>query len=233
MLDTDRNRLLERCSLFCGLPTATLDHITRAVQPITIKQGKVLFRRGDTVNGCYTIFSGAMKVSRFEENDKETFLAIVGVGDIIGEIGLVDRKPRSATVTALCDCELGLLSLRDFERLAMENSEVYRYLLVSLCARMRETNETVRTRDFSLCYRLSQIFLQLIDKFGVSLPDGRILINQKITQTELGSMAGFSREIVNRQLSKWRKAQLISKISGFYCMSDVPSWQKLCSEQET
>ena len=228
--DSDKKLLMERSALFRGLPSGTLDRLIDAVQPLSIKKGRVLFRRGDTVNGCYTIFSGAMKVSRSEDNEKETFLAMVGAGDIIGEIGLVDRKPRSATITALSDCELGLLSLRNFERLAIENTEVYRYLLVSLCDRMRQTNETVRIRDFSLCYRLSQIFLRLAETFGVALPDGRLLINQKITQAELGRMAGFSREIVNRQVSKWRRDQLLSKISGYYCLSNRQDWQKLCEQ---
>ena len=230
-ISSENKRLLERSILFRGLPTPTLDRIANAVQPVSIKQGKVLFRRGDTVNGCYTIFKGAMKVSRIEAEEKETFLAMVGAGDLVGEIGLVDRKPRSATVTAFSDCELGRLSLKDFETIAVENVETYRNLLVSLCSRLRETNETVRTKNFSLCYRLAQVLLKLVDTFGVELPDGRLLVNQKITQAELGRMAGFSREIVNRQLSKWQHDQLLFKISGYYCLADVPSWQKYCGQQ--
>jgi len=229
--NSEKKQVVEGNTLFHELPPSTRDRVMNVVQPISIKRGKVLFRRGDTVNGLYAIFSGAMKVTRIEAGDKETLLAMVFAGDLVGEIGLVDRKPRSATVTAFSDCELGMLALRDFERLALENADIYRYLLVSTCNRLRETNETVRARSFSMCYRLAQILLKLVDTFGVELPDGRILIHQKITQAELGRMAGFSREIVNRQLSKWRNAQLLSKISGYYCMADMPSWQKFCGQQ--
>jgi CRP-like cAMP-binding protein len=59
------------------------------------------------------------------------------------------------------------------------------------------------------------------------LPDGRILIRQKISQSELGQMVGATRENVNRQLTEWRRQRLLSRIGGYYCLVSASAFEPL------
>jgi CRP-like cAMP-binding protein len=69
--------------------------------------------------------------------------------------------------------------------------------------------------------------LQLARSCGEELPDRRILIRQKVSQAELGSMIGAARENVNRQLGKWSRRRLLTRISGYYCLEDPAALEPL------
>jgi CRP-like cAMP-binding protein len=76
------------------------------LQPVELIENDLLFRRDAGVDGCYFVERGALKVSVEDHTGGQTWLAIVGAGDWVGELGLLDRHPRSATVTALTACRL-------------------------------------------------------------------------------------------------------------------------------
>ncbi|MEL6372375.1 MAG: Crp/Fnr family transcriptional regulator [Pseudomonadota bacterium] len=220
----DYAAMLEANALFNGLARETLRRLAATMRSVHVDGGKVLFRQGDTAQGCYCVASGVLKVSICSagEDDEmaETLLAILGRGDVIGEMALVDRLPRSATITALKDTELGLISTADFERIADADTEIYRHLLRVLSARLRTSNETKAQERKRMCERIALVLVRLGEAFGEPLPDGRILIRQKFSQAQLGQMAGCARENVNRQLNAFKREALISKISSYYCIHD-------------
>lgn len=214
----DVRAILASDRLFQGLPEASLDRLVTLVRPRPIAAEKIVYREGDTANGCYVILEGTLKVSRFAPDGDETFLAVVGGGDVIGEMALVDRMPRSATVTTLRDCELGHIALDDFEKLAVADQEIYRHLSRALSTRLRASNETLTLQQRPMDERLARLFVRLADGFGETLPDGRVLIRHKFSQVQIGQMAACARENVSRQLNQWRKDQLILRVSGYYCL---------------
>ncbi|MGI9385645.1 MAG: Crp/Fnr family transcriptional regulator [Methyloligellaceae bacterium] len=214
----DVRAILASDRLFQGLPEASLDRLAALVRPRRVPTEKIVYREGDTANGCYVIIDGTLKVSRFAPDGDEIFLAVVGGGDVIGEMALVDRMPRSATVTTLRDCELGHVALNDFEKLAVADQEIYRHLSRALSTRLRASNETLTLQQRPMDERLARLFVHLADGFGETLPDGRILIRHKFSQVQLGQMAACARENVSRQLKQWRSDELISRVSGYYCL---------------
>ncbi len=70
----------------------------------------------------------------------------------------------------------------------------------------------------SLKARLARVVLRLAQNFGERLPDGRILIRQKLSQAELGRMVGAARENINRQLAEWCSAKVLTRVSAYYCI---------------
>jgi CRP/FNR family transcriptional regulator, cyclic AMP receptor protein len=187
----------------------------------------VVFREGDAPEGCYLILKGAVKVSVYEPDGQQSLLAILGQGDVVGEMALLDRQPRSATVTALKGCELCHLRTAVFDRLAQSDVAVYRQLVRVLSARLRAGNERYALQRMALGGRLAKALLQLAHSCGEELPDRRILIRQKVSQEELGNMIGAARENVNRQLSEWLRSRLLSRISGYYCLEDPAALEPL------
>lgn len=214
--------VLGRSDLFGGLGRDSLDRLAAIVRPVAFTKGKTLFNRGDPVNGCYAILDGALKVSIVEDGGSETLIAVLGPGDVAGEMGMVDRQPRSATVSALKASTLGHLPLKDFELLANRDTEIYRHLLRVLSGRLRTANQTLVDRQQPTAGgRLARALLRLSEGFGEPVPQDRVLIRQKITQSQLGTMAGCARENVSRQISEWRRDGLLTRISGYYCIEDI------------
>ncbi len=223
----DPKLILKTSALFGDLDDQFLDKLTASLQTMSIKKNRILFSQGDDVNGCYMILDGTMKVSIMESDGEESLLAVLGRGDIVGEMGVIFDNKRSATATALKDATLGYLSINNFERLANAHPQIYRNLLIIVCRRLKETNQNFVNQQLALNERLARTLLNLSETFGEMLPDGRLCIRHKLTQVLLGRMTNASRENVNRQLSLWRDDKILSQISGYYCLHDLPVWKKL------
>jgi CRP-like cAMP-binding protein len=216
-----------RTSPFGWLGHDAIDYILRTSRASRPKPGTVVFRAGDAADGCYLILEGAVKVSLADADGRHSLLAVLGQGDVVGEMALLDRAPRSATVTALRGCELCHLNMAAFDRLAQSDIAVYRQLLRVLSERLRAGNERYALQRTALAGRLARALLQLARSCGEELPDRRILIRQKVSQAELGSMIGAARENVNRQLGKWSRRRLLTRISGYYCLEDPAALEPL------
>lgn len=213
--------ILERCALFSGLEKEALDRLARYSRRVSLEKGEQLFEMGDPSDGCYTILEGVFKISVPLSDGKETLLNIMGAGDVIGEIGLIDTQPRSAAVTALKPSTLAFLASRDFKHVADANPGIYLHMLQILSARVRTSTEAAAMQTtLPLHGRLAHVFLRLAEGFGENLEGGRILIRHKCTQEDLARMAGSARENVNRQIKEWVEDGHVSRISSYYCIEN-------------
>jgi len=195
---------------------------------IALEQNQRLFAQGDPPDGCYAILEGVMKVSATAADGQEALLAMLGAGDVIGEMGLIDAQPRSASATALKPCSLAFLASRDFKHAADANPVIYKHMLGVLSGRLRASNESATMQRFQpLSGRLARVFLRLAEGFGEPLEGGRVLIRQKFTQAELARMAGSARENVNRQIKEWTREGLVNRISNYYCLEDTGKLRQL------
>lgn len=220
--------VLEGSHLFAGLNRAALDALARHACPLTLEQGQTLFRQGDDSDGCYAILSGVLKVSIVGPHDEEALLAILGEGEVIGEMGLINNEPRSAAAVALTPCSLAFLATRDFLQFADAHPSVYRHMLEIVSVRLRDADEYFGALlRLPMGGRLARLFLRLGEVFGHPLDRDRILVRRKFTQTDLARMTASARENVNRQLSDWRKAGIVSRISGYYCLEDTARLRQL------
>jgi CRP/FNR family cyclic AMP-dependent transcriptional regulator len=208
-------------SLLMALPDRLARVLLARARPVRLKAGNVLFAAGDTTDGCYLIEDGLLKVTVGLATKGERIVSILAPGSVVGELSVIDGSPRSATVTAIRDSRLSFVSRHIFQAFAEDNPEVFRYLTMLLAQRLRETNLVVATTSFmSLKGRLARALLTLAEAFGRDVGSGRILIHQKLTQSDLAAMAGFARENVNRMLNEWQGAGLLSRLSGYYCIED-------------
>lgn len=199
-----------------------LDGLARYSRLVTLEKSELLFGQGDPSDGCYAILDGVLKVSATGSDGDQALLAMLGAGDVIGEMGLIDGQPRCARATALKPCSLAFLATRDFKHVADANPVIYLQMLEILSARLRTSNESVTMQLFlPLRGRLARVFLRLAEGFGEPLEGGRILIRQKFTQAELARMTGSARENVNRQIKEWAREGLVSRISSYYCLEDA------------
>jgi CRP/FNR family transcriptional regulator, cyclic AMP receptor protein len=122
---------------------------------------------------------------------------------------------------------LSFLKRSDFADFAKKHPDVYQFLVALLAARLRETDTTVAAGTFlPLRGRIARTLLDLAHDFGQDVGAGRIVIHQKIGQSDLAAMAGIARESLSRILTDWQRRKLVSRLSGYYCIEDKKRLQE-------
>ncbi|SRR6266705_647058 len=208
-------------NLLAAVPQELAGRLFAKARPTRIAAGQALFVAGEPGTGCYRVEHGLLKVSALSPSGSERILAIVGPGSVVGELSLLDAGPRSATVVAVRDCELSFVSRGEFEAFAEEHPQVYKHLLTLLAQRLRNTNVVVAAASFlSLKGRVARSLLDLAEAFGHEVGAGRVLIRQKISQSDLAAMAGIARENVSRILNDWKRHNVVTRLAGYYCLED-------------
>jgi CRP/FNR family cyclic AMP-dependent transcriptional regulator len=188
---------------------------------VRLAADEVLFLAGDPGNGCYRVEEGLLKVGMVSPAGSERILAILGPGSIVGELSVIDGKPRSASVTAVRDSRLSFVSKEGFETVADRHPELYKHMLQMLAARLRDADAVVAAGSFlPLSGRVARCLLELAAAFGEDVGGGRVVIRHKIGQSDLAAMAGIARENVSRVLNDWARRKLITRFAGYYCLED-------------
>ena len=123
------------------------------------------------------------------------------MGEIFGEIALLDGGPRTADALAMTDCELMVIDRREFVPLVESRPDVALKLIEVLCGKLRHTSEQIEDMMFlDLPARLAKTLLRLAGNAKLS-SQGRVMI----TQREIGQIIGMSRESTNKQLRLWEQ----------------------------
>ena len=98
-LEPARARLVQH-PIFSGLPAARLEAAARQLVELPMATGRAIVRQGDPADRFYLIGEGTVRVTQAADGGEEVHLRDLGPGDVFGEIGLLRRMPRTATVTA-------------------------------------------------------------------------------------------------------------------------------------
>ena len=203
------------------LPEQLFSNLFRRATTVKLKGDQVLFLVGDNGDGCYRVEDGLLKVTMISRDGNERILSFLGPGAIVGEMSIIDQLPRCASVVAVRASVLSFLDRADFVDFAKEHSQVYESLLTLLSRRLRETDTTIAAGTFlPLCGRVACTLLELAQEFGQDVGSGRIVVRQKISQKDLAAMTGIARESVSRILSNWKRRNLVTQLSGYYCIEN-------------
>ena len=180
--------------------------------------GATLFHEGDAGDSLYVVIDGRVRISRLSGSGAEATLAIVSKGDCVGEFALLDSRPRSATATAQTATRTFVVSRDDFRDWVRQRPEASLALLETLSLRLRRTDEAITDLMFlDLPHRLAKHLLTLAA--SVEPQPGRRLRIQ-VTQGELASMLGVSRESVNKQLNQFARDGWITISRGAVTIDD-------------
>jgi CRP/FNR family transcriptional regulator len=190
--------MLRGAPLFAGLGDDAWDALVARLTTVTLARGDVLFRAGDPGDALYVVDSGKIKITRTAADGREQAIALLGPGDLLGELAIFDAQPRGATATAVNDTTLAALTGAEFDAWLDDHPRAARGLLRALAERLRQTNEHMADLVFTdVPGRTAKTLLALAERFGT--PDGRVA--HDLTQEELAQLVGASRETVNKALS--------------------------------
>jgi hypothetical protein len=140
---------------------------------------------------------------------------------IVGELSLFDGAARSSSASAIHESKLSFVSRAAFDAIASARPEIYRYITAALTRRLRDLDEALKATSFlPIKGRAATVLLSLSDAFGNDIGSGRILIRQKVSQSDLAAMAGIARANFSRILQDWKRRSLVSRLAGYYCLED-------------
>ena len=205
----DKRELVSGHFLLDRLEPDELDRLMAFARSERYDGGEVIFRKGEPGHSMMMIVSGRIKISSASRHGKEVVLAVLGPGEVVGEMAILEDKTRSADATALERSEVLVLQRRDFIPFLERNPQISIRMLGILSARLRRTSEKLRDRAFmSLSSRLAKTLLDLALTDGRDQPEG-VRIAVTLSQKNLGALLGASRESVNKQLRAWQSEGLI------------------------
>jgi CRP/FNR family cyclic AMP-dependent transcriptional regulator len=193
--------VLTKAPLFAGLDDEAARALSATMGTIRLGKGDVLFREGDAEDRLYVVITGKIKLGRSGSAGRENLLAILGPGQMFGELSLFDPGPRSSTATAVTACEIRTLEHDELKGWLAGRPEVAQGLLAQLAARLRRANDVVADLVFSdVPGRVAKQLLELAGRFGDRRDDG-LHVHHDLTQEELAQLVGASRETVNKALA--------------------------------
>ena len=223
----EKREIFERNFLLGKLSRDEIDTLLHYARVERYPAGCEIYAKGSPGQRMMAVLRGTAKMISVSDEGKEIVLNIIDPGEIFGEIALLDGGERSADAVAMTDCELLVLSRRDFMPILEKRADICIILLRVLCQRLRQTSEQVEDVLFRhLESRIAKKLLQLAESASLDgVPRPPVYLH--VTQSELGNMVGGSRESVNKHLQIWHKAGLITLGKGSIVIRDIAAIERL------
>lgn len=175
-----------------------------AMTPVHLRPGQVLFEQDDEGASLFVVESGSLKVGRRTASARGRIIALLGPGELFGEMSLLDDSPRDATVTAVTATTLLELPQDRFDEWLTTHPALSGVLLGLMAKRLRESNEVLADLVFAdVPSRVARLILRLSEQFGTAGPDGSVVVDHRLTQDELAQCVGAARETVNKALASF------------------------------
>lgn len=191
---------LSHVPLFVGLPRETLRYLESRIEARTFDSGDIIFHKDDPGEALYIIKSGKIRICTSTKDGREVTIAVLGAGDFFGEMALLDGEPRSADAVAVDKVETLVFQREPFLACLDQFPEIAKKIIVVLSKRLRLADEQIGDLIFLDVHgRVAKKLLDLAATYGVEGPRG-IQIGFPLTQKDLASVVGTSRESVNKVL---------------------------------
>jgi len=192
----ERTSALKAVPFFSLLSDSDLDVIRALATEKHYPKNAVVLTEGEMGDSLYMIQSGKVKVFIGDDEGREIILKIMGPGTFFGEMSLIDRQPRSASVTTLEASVFQVLTHAMFEKCVEQAPRIGNIVMQVLANRVREADRKIGSLALMDVYgRVASTLLELAVQ-----TDGKLVVAERLSQQDLANMVGASREMVNRIL---------------------------------
>jgi CRP-like cAMP-binding protein len=152
-----RREQLRDIGLFGGLDDESLDLLTRELRASLFDPGAMVMKEGDHAREMFVVLSGELEVVRHSVNGAEGRVALLGPGNWVGEMSIIDQQPRSASVRALAPSILLVVTTEDLDRLYRRDMKSYLLVVLNIA---RELARRLRVADGMIAGFLSSVIDQ-------------------------------------------------------------------------
>ena len=191
---------LAKMPLFSELTDEERARLAALLRARRYARGEVIFLEGDEGTALCLIAEGRIRIQLTGADGREVVITVYGPGEIFGEMALLDGEPRSADAIAQEPSRVFWLQRDDFQAFLEDHPRAAMKMLAALSRRLRHTTRVVQDATFrDVPARLARVLMDLAARDGQPSEDG-IRIETRMTQSDLASRVGASRETVNRAL---------------------------------
>lgn len=192
--------IIAQVPVFSQIPRGDLEALAGAARERRYRRGDVIFHKDDPGTHFHVIAEGKVRIALFSPAGEDITIAILGPGEILGEFSVLDGEPRSATAIAAEDARTLMIGREDFLSWLSASPAAAILLLRVLSRRLRRSDELLGDVAFlNVPGRLAKKLLELAQLYRRETPPGQP-VQVRLTQEELASTIGVTRESVNKYL---------------------------------
>jgi CRP/FNR family cyclic AMP-dependent transcriptional regulator len=200
---------LKAVSLFSALSPQEIAALADAAIVRTYPKNTIVVTEGERSDSLYVILSGRVKVFLSDEHGKDLVINVEGPGEYFGELAL-DEGPRSASVATLESCKMAVIANEVLRGFLASHPEAAVQLIRGLIARTRRMTESLKDLALLDVYgRVAKLLLELAKE-----TDGRLVIDQRLTQQDIADRVSASREMVSRILKDLTTGGYVTQEGG-------------------
>jgi CRP/FNR family cyclic AMP-dependent transcriptional regulator len=222
--------VLANVPLFKGLSQKDWNRLNESIYGRIFLAGTNIITAEQPGEVVYVILRGAVKIFMDQVDGTRVILAILGPGDVVGEMSLVDSAGRSANVITMEDSQLLWMDRRSFQRNLELIPQLSANLVRILSLRVRLANEQIQALATLDVYgRVARQFLAFTEKYGETGEAGDVRIPIRLTQSDLAELVGASRKRVNQVMVDFkRNGYLLVDAEGYVTVHQREALAKLC-----
>lgn len=218
-----RAKILASNPLFAALDRQDIETLSAFASERPMRKDETLFRRGDPGSFMIAVLQGEVRIVIPSAVGKDRIIRVMGPGDVLGEIALLDGAPRTADAIGVTNGRLLVLERRDVLPRLRQTPDLALRVIELLCRRLRATSRQVEELVFhDVATRLAAQLLELTATHPRHQVD--------ITQKELGAMVNATRESVNKTLRAWETQGVVSLSPGRVTVKDPVRLSKFAPE---
>jgi CRP/FNR family transcriptional regulator len=215
--------------LFAGLPDEVTQTLAAQLGQRTFARGMVIFHKGSPGQRLYLIHSGQVRIFVLSSDGHEITLNLLGPGECFGELAMLDGGPRSASAIAQERTAVYTLERQAFLDLVETHPALARRAMELVTHRLRHLTAHVESLSFlDITGRVAACLLDLAERHGQPVETG-VVLQSHLTQAELASYAGATRESVNKALGILRDAGLVRQEGNTLTILDVAGLRRKVS----
>ena len=197
--------VLAKVPLFSGLLPEELATIESHGVSRSLRKNTLVIDRGEETDSLYLILSGKVKVFISDEEGREVILNTQGVGEHFGELALVRESPRTSSVLTLEDSKFLILSKAAFQECLERHPSIAFNLIRALAERISALSDNVSSLALLDVYgRVAKVLAEHSTE-----QDGK-RVTEPLTQQDIASMVGASREMVNKIFKDLKQGGYVS-----------------------
>lgn len=200
---------------FVGLQPLELSALLRGCREISVAANQQVMSKGEKAANIIVLLAGRLRVSALSLEGRVITFRLVEPVEMVGEIGVLDGKPRAADVVAITASRLLVLQREACLSAIAEHPAIAMAMIRLLCTRLRETSDGLeRVAIQRLPSRMAHLLLRLAAEFGRPTSTGGVMLPMRLSQTEIGTLVAATREAVNKQLRLWREEEIVDIAAG-------------------
>ena len=218
---------LRSVNIFSDLSDSELESIKSVCKTRNYPKSSMIILEEEMGDVVFIVKSGTVKITRVNDEGKEVILAMLGVGEVFGEMAILDGESRSANALSQENCEVVTINREDFLSMIKTNNKVALSLMTEFAIRLRKSDQQIEALSLDDAeHRIGVSILNLAEEMGV-IRHGKVTVDNLPYQQDIANMAGTSRETVSRVMKTFEERGLITKTGHCLTIPDYAFFKRI------